>query len=303
MSELNLKDFVANLAAERELDLRGYKHTTLERRLRKRMAQIGIKDYSEYLQRLREDTAEKNHLLHTVLINVTEFFRDPQAWEVVANNIIPHILRQKHAGEPFRAWVAGCATGEEVFTLAIIVAEYLGDRLPEFDIKIYATDVDDNALKIARRGEYPHERLRRLPEALQTKYFSGVKTLRINREIRRMIIFGKSDLVHDAPISHVDLLLCRNVLIYFDPSTQQQILTRFHYALEEGGILFLGRAESKLSDSTLFKPIHHRWRMFGKLGSAEDTRTLRLQEDLNFGRFHPSKSPFAPDADLSKRHP
>jgi two-component system, chemotaxis family, CheB/CheR fusion protein len=281
MPKIELAEFVEKLAIERYLDLRGYKHSTLERRLRKRMAQLGINDLQTYLGHFAENPDEKNRLLDNVLINVTEFFRDPQAWDIMANKVVPHLLRDKRPGESFRAWFAGCASGEEVYTLAILIADYLGDRLPEFDIKLYATDTDEDALNTARRGEYSPGRLRRLSADWKNRFFHGAKMPRINREIRRMVIFGRNDLVHDAPISHVELLVCRNVLIYFDAITQQQILARFHYALEENGILFLGKAESKLSDSRLFAPLHARWRIFRRSGSGPETGSLRLQEALD----------------------
>jgi two-component system CheB/CheR fusion protein len=206
-SDVSLEAFLTSLATAHGLDLRGYKHGTLGRRFKKRMAQLGIKSRREYLEYLAEHPAEKNGLLDTVLINVTEFFRDPQAWDVVGNLVLPRLLRRKRPGEVFRAWVAGCASGEEVYTLAISIAEYLGDRLQDFDINIYATDVDDQALEIARRGDYPAERLRRIPARLREQYFRSPKFTRIKPEIRRMVIFGKGDLVHDAPIPHVELIV------------------------------------------------------------------------------------------------
>jgi two-component system CheB/CheR fusion protein len=263
---LELNELLHFLAEEREFDLRGYKATTLERRIRKRMAQLSHSTYGEYIEYIREHPSETNQLLNTILINVTEFFRDPAAWDVMAQDVLPHMLKRLRTGDSFRAWVAGCSTGEEVYSLAILIAEYFGPRLPEFDIKIYATDADDNALGIARRGEYEPERLRRVRPEWVEKYFFGATLLRVNREVRRMVIFGRSDLAKDAPISHVQLVVCRNVLIYFDSITQTHILNRFHYALDPGGILFLGKSESKLTNSASFLPLDSRWRIFRKDG-------------------------------------
>ena len=270
---MNLEEFLHLLAEEREFDLRGYKPTTLERRLRKRMGQLALPDYAAYVDYIRANPAETNQLLDTILINVTEFFRDPAAWDVIADDILPFLLKRLRTGDSFRAWVGGCSTGEEVYSLAILVAEYFGARISEFDIKIYATDVDDAALNIARRGEYPPERLRRVRPEWRHKYFSSGPLPRVNRDIRRMLIFGRSDLAGDAPISHVQMIVCRNVLIYFDSITQTHILNRLHYALDPGGILFLGKSESKLSNSTLFKPVDSRWRIFRK-NHAEDGREI-----------------------------
>ena len=261
---MNLDELLHSLAEERDLDLRGYKATTLERRLRRRMSQLSLKDYSEYLDYIRANPEETNQLLDTILINVTEFFRDPAAWDVIGNDILPFLLKGLRTGDSFRAWVAGCSTGEEVYSLAILIAEHFGARIADFDIKIYATDVDEAALNVARRGEYPPERLRRVRPEWRHKYFSTAALPRVTREIRRMLIFGRSDLVQDAPISHLQLIVCRNVLIYFDSITQTHILNRFHYALDPGGILFLGKSESKLSNSTMFNPVDSRWRIFRK---------------------------------------
>ncbi|HKR30788.1 MAG TPA: CheR family methyltransferase, partial [Terriglobales bacterium] len=261
---MKLDELLHFLAEERDFDLRGYKPTTLERRIRKRMSQLSLSTYESYIEHIRAHPDETNELLNTILINVTEFFRDPAAWDVIGEDILPYLLKRLRTGDSFRAWVAGCSTGEEVYSLAILVAEYFGPRISEFDIKIYATDVDDSALNIARRGEYPPDRLRRVRPEWRHKYFSNAKLPRVNRDIRRMLIFGRSDLAQDAPISHVQMIVCRNVLIYFDSITQMHILNRMHYALDPGGILFLGKSESKLSNSTMFRPVDSRWRIFRK---------------------------------------
>src|SRR5437879_937006 len=221
---LTLKGLLQELAEQRGFDYRGYKTTTLERRFRKRMFQLNIGNYAEYGEYIRKTPDEATALLNTILINVTEFFRDPPAWEVLRTKILPPAFKHFKPGTAFRAWSAGCASGEETYSIAIILAEFFGPRLPEFDVKIYGTDVDDDALMTARRGEYPAEALRRIQPEWREKYFNGKGTLRVNREIRRLVIFGRSNLAQDAPISHVDLLLCRNVLIYFDSELQRQIL-------------------------------------------------------------------------------
>jgi len=278
---LTLDELLQNLAAERDLDLRGYKQTTLERRLRKRLGQLSIGSYENYLDYVRANPDETNLLLDTVLINVTEFFRDPAAWDVIAEDVLPMLLKNIRPGGTFRGWVAGCASGEEVYSLAILVAEHFGSNVSDYDIKIYATDVDESALNIARRGEYPAERLRRVRPQWRSKYFTDQKMPRVVRDIRRMLIFGRSDIVHDAPISHVQILVCRNVLIYFDSLTQKHILNRLHYALDPGGVLFLGKSESKLSESVLFRPINSRWRIFRRLPPAEsDVRPHRTAEEV-----------------------
>lgn len=146
--------------------------------------------------------------------------------------------------------------------MAILLFEMLGSRVREYDIKIYATDNDEHALSVARRGEYPQEALRGVKPEIKARYFTGEKHLRVAREVRRLVIFGRSNILSDAPISHVDLLVCRNLLIYFDPTAQAYIMARFRYALNEGGVLFLGKSESQLKRNSDFAPINSRWRIF-----------------------------------------
>ena len=270
--EVSLRELLQELAEHRAFDFRGYKRTTLERRFRKRMFQLNIGTYAEYAEYIRKNPDEINELLTTLLINVTEFFRDPPAWEILRHEVLPPMLKQLKPGGSFRAWSAGCASGEEAYSIAIILADLLGPRLQEFDLKIYATDIDEEELTTARRGEYSAEALRRLRPEWRERYFHGKGMLRVNREIRRLVIFGRSNLAQDAPISHVDLLLCRNVLIYFDSELQTQILQRLHYALEVGGILFLGKSESQLTNSVHFRRLNARWRIFKRIvPNQEDT--------------------------------
>ena len=277
MSEnLTLEQLIDRLANDHGPDLRGYKVSTLERRIRRRMFQLGVGTFAEYLQRMQHDGKESAELLNTVLINVTEFFRDPPAWDVLRKEALPPLLKSIHSGESLRAWSAGCATGEEAYSIAILIADLLGPSLPEYDVKVYATDIDEEALNIARRGEYHLDQLRRMKPSLREKYFTGTgTTLRIVRDLRRMVIFGRSNIVTDAPISHCNLVTCRNLLIYFDTATQKHVLNRLHYALEPGGILFLGKAESKLSDSQQFRPLNVRWRIFQKPGRRQEETSER----------------------------
>src|SRR6185437_14254996 len=266
--ELTLKDLLQELAEQRNFDFRGYKKTTLERRFRRRMFQLHLADYAQYGDYIRKHPDEINQLLNTILINVTEFFRDPPAWEILRNEIMPSLLKRIKPGHSFRAWSAGCASGEEPYSIAILLAEHFGPRIQEYDVKIYATDIDDDALNSARRGEYSLDAIRRVRPEWREKYFHGKGLLRVNREIRRLVIFGRSNLGQDAPISHVNLLACRNVLIYFDSDLQKQILNRIQYAIEPGGILFLGKSESQLTNSSHFQRLNPRWRIFQRMNSA-----------------------------------
>ena len=265
-----LKELIDIIALERGVDLRSYKPTTLERRILRRMSELSISNSTDYIAKIRTDDREVKELLNTVLINVTQFFRDPQAWDFLYREVLPSMLGKLRPGDTFRAWSAGCASGEEPFSLAMQVADVLGSRAGSVDVKIYATDMDDDALTKARRGEFQSEKLTRIRPEWRDRYFLETDRIRISRDIRRMVIFGKNNLLSDAPISHCNLVICRNVLIYFDVHAQRQIFKRLHYALEPNGVLFLGKSESKLSESRFFRPLHPRWRIFQRITEGRD---------------------------------
>src|SRR5258708_1063031 len=280
MADNSIKDLIKELAEERGVDLRGYKVTTLERRVNRRMQQLGLASYAEYLAYIRTRPTENTALLNTVLINVTRFFRDPPAWELLEESILPALFKDRPPGSSFRVWCAGCATGEEAYSIAILLFNFLGARTSEFDIKIYATDNDDEALSAARQAQYPAESLRGMRPEFRAKYFTGDGTLRVARDVRRLVIFGQSNLLTDAPISHVDLLLCRNVLIYFDAAAQSHIMGRLKYALNESGILFLGKSETQLKRNTEFIPVNARWRIFQRRSTPDSHGRTFMDADL-----------------------
>src|SRR5262245_53484422 len=200
------------------------------------MQAVGAKTYAEFAQLLEQNPAEFDHLCNTVLINVTAFFRDGVPWDALASTIVPRILESKRPEEPIRVWSAGCASGEEAFTLAIVFAEALGPEGFRSRVKIYATDVDEQALTIARHAAYDAKALEGVPPAFLEKYFERQDGRYVFRkDLRRVVIFGRNDLVQDAPISRIDLLVCRNTLMYFNAATQDRVLARFHFALSDTG--------------------------------------------------------------------
>ena len=286
---------------ERGFDFTGYKRPSLMRRIRHRMQHADVADYGEYRDYLEVHAEEFALLFNTILINVTSFFRDPQSWEFLAREVIPPLLRASDGREGVRIWSAGCASGQEAYTLAIVLAEALGDPAALRErVKIYATDVDQEALAQARQGLYAAKELESMPAALRDKYFEpldGRFAFRV--DLRRSVIFGRHDLVQDAPMSRLDLLVCRNTLMYFNAEAQARILGRFRFALngDEGrGILFLGRAEMLPTHGGLFKPIDLKHRIFAKVAQfpsrqrqaaalpagnghgADMTKTNRLRE-------------------------
>src|SRR3954451_8716964 len=244
-------------------DFSGYKLASLMRRVQKRMQQVGAGSYSDYIDFLEVHPDEFNPLFNTVLINVTAFFRDPPAWQVVKERILPRILEEKGEDLPIRCWSAGCASGEEAYTLAVLLAEVLGEHELRRRVKIYATDVDDEALAQARQGSYSAAQLAEMPEELAERYFEKAGDRRIFRtDLHRSLIFGRHDLVQDAAISRLDLLICRNTLMYLNAETQAKVLARFHFALQRNGFLFLGKAETLLSHSNNFRPVDLKTRIF-----------------------------------------
>src|SRR3954468_21835838 len=258
----SFENMLARLASEHKLDLRGYKNSTLWRRTKRRMEQLRIATHDEYMQYVDKNPGEVNELLYAVLINVTKFFRDLTAWHVLGRDVLPMLFENHPAGETFKVWSAGCSTGEEAYSAALLIADFLGPKLKEHDIKVYATDNDDQALQIARKGQYPVAAMSGIPPEFRKYLVVTGDTFRLERDVRRLVIFGRSNITQDAPISHVNLLICRNLLIYFDPSAQQNIMARLRYAVEPGGVLFLGKSESQLRSSPHFRIVNSRWRIF-----------------------------------------
>lgn len=251
----------------RGFDLTGYKRTSLKRRVLRQMQSREINDFDDYIDYLQLHPEEFNSLFNMVLINVTSFFRDKNAWNYLEHEIIPVLIQEKAPNEPIRVWSAGCASGEEAYTLAIIFAELLGIETCRQRVKIYATDIDEEALNEARRATYSSKQLESFSESLKAKYFEtlGENHHVFRPDLRRAVIFGRHDLVQDAPISRLDLLVCRNTLMYFNAETQGMILNRFHFALNDTGVMFLGKAEMLLTHGNLFTPINLQHRIFNRV--------------------------------------
>jgi two-component system, chemotaxis family, CheB/CheR fusion protein len=261
-----LESVLEYLKSSRGFDFSGYKRSSLERRIRKRMREVDIERFDEYLDHLQVTPDEFTDLFNTILINVTGFFRDRPAWDYVAGEVIPQILVDVQDSERIRIWSAACATGEEAYTLAMLFAEALGEEDFRRRVKIYATDVDEDALGRARHATFPRDALKSVPEELAERYFEQAAVGRSFRgDLRRSIIFGRNDLVQDAPISRVDLLVSRNALMYFTPETQARILRHFNFGLKPTGFLFLGKSEMLLTHGELFAPHSLKWRLFRKV--------------------------------------
>jgi len=265
------------LKEERGFDFGGYKRQSLMRRVRRQMATVDIGSFEDYQDHLAVHPDEFASLFDTVLINVTSFFRDADSWDYLRRAIVPTLVARGRT--PIRVWSAGCSTGEEPYSIAMLLHSELGPDAFRQRVKIYATDVDEDALTKARAATYPSRDLRGLDDDQVVEFFEpthdGHHTIR--KDIRRAVIFGHNDLVQDAPISHIDLLVCRNTLMYFNAETQAQIIRRLHFALRPSGTLFLGKAEMLLSHAELFVPIDLKRRFFGHANDGVLERRMPVE--------------------------
>jgi two-component system CheB/CheR fusion protein len=230
------------------------------------MGDVNVRSYADYRDLLETDADEFRTLFNTILINVTSMFRDPESWAFLQREIVPGIVANSGPEEEIRVWSAGCSSGQESFSLAIMFAEVLGIDECLRRVKIYATDVDEEALREARSGLYTEKDVGPLSAELRDRYFELRGTRYAFRpDLRRRVIFGRHDITRDAPISRLDLLVCRNTLMYFNVETQAQIVDRFHFGLRENACLFLGKAEMLLNDTDRFEPVSVRQRLFRRL--------------------------------------
>jgi two-component system, chemotaxis family, CheB/CheR fusion protein len=237
------------------VDFSEHKAATLVRRLARRMAVCRARDLAAYLELLRHDPAEIRALHEDLLIKVTSFFRDPEAFEALGALALPEILKHKAAGQPVRAWVVGCATGEEVYSLAIAILEHLGEVPAAHPVVIFGSDLSEQAIETARAGLYPDAAVRGLGEERLARFFVRTERgWRVSQAVRELCVFVRHDVARDPPFSKLDLLSCRNVLIYFGPALQRRVLEAAHYALGQPGFLLLGGAESATGVPRWFAP-------------------------------------------------
>jgi two-component system CheB/CheR fusion protein len=274
-----------HLRRTRGFEFGAYKRGSLIRRVEKRMQAAGVGNFADYTDYLEVHPEEFSRLFDAILINVTEFFRDEESWEYVRTAVLPVVIAP--AGAPVRVWSAGCASGEEPYSMAMLLAEALGREQFQNRVKIYATDVDDAALNEARSGSYTGKQLERVPEALRGRYFvaEGDRFV-FDKELRRSVIFGRHDLIQDAPISRVNLLMCRNTLMYFNTEAQARILARFHFGLGDSGVLFLGRAEMLLTHAHLFTPLELKRRVFRRVSKDNWRERMAIMTQANGEETH-----------------
>jgi two-component system, chemotaxis family, CheB/CheR fusion protein len=266
VGEEGLEAFLEHVKESRGFDFSGYKRATLARRIRKRMVEVGCDDYEAYVDYLEANPREYAELFNTILINVTGFFRDREAWDYLAAEIVPTLIESVPDEEQIRVWSAGCASGEEAYSIAIVLLEAIGEDDFKRRVKIYATDIDDGALAEARAAVYSPGALEDLPSELVERYFvENGRGFGFRPDLRRSVIFGRNELLQDAPISRIDLLICRNVLMYFTVEAQTRILSQLNFALRDRGFLFLGKSEMLVRHSEYFTPVDVKRRVFRRI--------------------------------------
>ena len=247
------KQILVLLLQRSGVDFTYYKQPTFYRRIARRIAIAKKKNLADYLKLLRTDKAEQDALFQDVLIPVTSFFRDPKTFQKLTETVFPALFKNKAADEPIRVWIAGCSTGEEAFSIAICLHEFLGEKLASTKIQIFATDISEKAIKKARAAIYTKADVEKLSETQLRNYFiKSNDGYELNKLIRGMCVFAPHNFLKDPPFAKMDLITCRNVLIYMDTFLQKKAFTTFHYALKENGFLLLGKSETPGASSDLF---------------------------------------------------
>ncbi|MFH1429426.1 MAG: CheR family methyltransferase, partial [Candidatus Margulisiibacteriota bacterium] len=265
------------------VDFTHYKQSTIKRRIERRMIMRKTQILDEYVSLLRENGSELEGLAEDILITVTKFFREPDVYKQLQEKVFPAMMKNRQRGNPFRIWVPGCSTGEEVYSLAISLLQFLGDRADTIPLQIFGTDISDKAIEKARKGIYPQSIEADIAPGHLRRFF--VKTehgYQINKTIREMCIFAKHNITGDPPFSNIDLISCRNVLIYLGPILQKKVIPMFHYALKSQGYLILGSSEGIGGFSAFFGAILKKYQIYQKKPGIS-----HLEYALTQGRYTP----------------
>jgi two-component system, chemotaxis family, CheB/CheR fusion protein len=297
-----LRSILEQVSHQASIDFRPYKSSTILRRIGRRMTVTHMRSMRDYLEYLKTYPVEVGDLVKAFLINVTQFFRDPEAFSYLKKDILPDLItKARERDHTLRFWTAGCATGEEPYSLAMLIAEMLGEEFSAWNIKIFATDLDEAAITFARRGVYSETMLKGMPEGYDTRYFERTDHgYRISKMLRQMVIFGQQDLSRSAPFPRIDLVLCRNVLIYFTPELQEYVLNQFAYSLSAGGYLFLGKAETVRPLQTFYEMVNKRWKVYRCTGNALPSARRPNSNELHISRSENNSGRRA--APISEQH-
>lgn len=265
-----LRELLVHVSAHTNIDFRNYKSSTIVRRISRRMAITHVRNLGDYLDYLRAHPDETAELVKAFLIKVTGVFRDPEAFDFLKQTVLPELIEKaKQNGRILRIWSAGCATGEEAYSMALLIADLLGPDFPEWSVKIFATDLASDAIAFARRGQYPENVLSELPDDYRDRFFERIDhSYRISKMLRETVIFGQQDISRGVPFPRIDLVVCRNLLIYLKPELQQTVLDLFAYSLHQShGYLFLGKAETARPTKASFDLVNKKWKIYRCLGS------------------------------------
>ena len=285
----DLEQIVRILAREEEVDLSFYKGNTLSRRIQRRCLALGFQSLPEYVDHLKQSKDERFILKSDLLIKVTCFFRNAEVWKFLEKQILPGLIDIMEPGNPLRLWCAACATGEEAYSLAILLHELAEQVGRPLHAKIFATDLDQSALDQASAGLYPDVIRSDIPEHLLNKYFQMKEDgFEISRKIREMVIFANHNLVQDAGFTRIHLVSCRNVLIYMQPQLQQRVIRSLNFALRPNGILFLGESENLGELESAFTTLNQRWKVYRKFRATSLVDLPRLNRDLLAGERSPT---------------
>ena len=294
----HLNQLLALLRARTKFDFRSYRKRMLARRLERRMGLSHFDNVAEYLAHLRKHPDEVNRLARDLLISVTRFFRDPEAFTALDTEVIGPLILAKGADAPVRVWVPGCATGEEAYSLAILLLEHRTVAENHSQLQLFATDVDQGALDVARRGVYPEAIAVDISPERLARFFTRANesSWEISKQLRETVTFAFQNLLTDPPFSRMDLISCRNILIYLEPEMQEQIITLLHFALKEGGYLFLGPAETVGRQTELFESVSTKWRIYRRIGPARADGLLfpAMKTETRSATLLPSTRPQAP---------
>ena len=270
-----LRDLLALLRARTGHDFSSYKRSTVLRRIERRLQVNEVRDIPSYLELIREQPLEVQLLLRDLLISVTNFFRDPEAFAALSLQVIPNLFVSRTASDQVRVWVSGCATGEEAYSMAMLLTEYADQFSSSPKIQVFATDIDEEAINTARNGIYPDTIAADVsPERLKRFFNKEAQHYRIRKEVREAVLFASHNVLRDPPFSRIDLISCRNLLIYLNRETQERVLEVFHFALRPDGFLFLGSSESAEGSSALFSPFDKKHRIYKRRAVTPAARPL-----------------------------
>jgi two-component system CheB/CheR fusion protein len=293
-----LDQVLALVRARTRLDFRSYRKKMLARRIERRMSLSHFDQSADYQAFLREHPDEVQHLAKDLLISVTSFFRDPEGWRALETQVIAPLVRAKEPDAPLRLWSVGCATGEEPYSLGMLLLEQLAVAQKHCPVQIFATDVDEDALEVARQAVYPESIAADVSPARLSRFFTRVSdsSYQVSKQLRETVTFARQNLLTDAPFSKLDLVVCRNLLIYLEPEVQKRVIELLHFALNEGGTLFLGSSETIGRNIDLFEPISAKRRIYRRIGPtrANNLQFPVMQLEPRQARAQPANRPQPP---------